>query len=44
MGMSQFYGPAAPAESIATIQTAIDVGVDFSVQAVSALAPSSADR
>ncbi|MFT9473419.1 aldo/keto reductase [Streptomyces sp. 11-1-2] len=29
MGMSQFYGPADPAESIATIHTAIDVGIDF---------------
>lgn len=25
MGMSQFYGPADPAESITTIHTAIDV-------------------
>ncbi len=29
MGMSEFYGPAEEAESIATIHRAIDLGVDF---------------
>ncbi len=29
MGMSQFYGAADPAESIATVQAAIDAGIDF---------------
>ena len=29
MGMSQFYGPADDAQSVATIRTALDLGVDF---------------
>ena len=29
MGMSQFYGPADDAHSVATIRTALDLGVDF---------------
>jgi len=29
MGMSEFYGPADEAESIATIRRALDLGVDF---------------
>lgn len=29
MGMSQFYGPADPATSIATIQEAVDLGVEL---------------
>jgi aryl-alcohol dehydrogenase-like predicted oxidoreductase len=29
MGMSQFYGEADPAESVATIREAIELGVDF---------------
>ena len=29
MGMSQFYGPADPQASVATIRAAIDHGVDF---------------
>jgi hypothetical protein len=30
MGMSQFYGPADDAQSVATIRTALDLGVDRS--------------
>ena len=29
MGMSQFYGPADDAQSVVTIRTALDLGVDF---------------
>jgi aryl-alcohol dehydrogenase-like predicted oxidoreductase len=29
MGMSEFYGPADEAESIATIHLALDLGIDF---------------
>ena len=29
MGMSEFYGPADEAESIATIHRAMDLGIDF---------------
>lgn len=29
MGMSEFYGPAEEAESVATIQRALDLGIDF---------------
>ena len=29
MGMSEFYGPRDDQESVATIQRAIDAGVDF---------------
>lgn len=29
MGMSEFYGPAGEAESVATIRRALDLGIDF---------------
>jgi aryl-alcohol dehydrogenase-like predicted oxidoreductase len=35
MGMSDLYGPADRSESIATIHAALDVGITYSIPAIS---------